>query len=102
MWKPSGTQGNNTQTRYNLHPRIKTTTSNINSIRHTLAQNHIVNLSGLFGSFTNCPTNVLYFQFWETISAEHGIQPDGTHVGEDAETGLDRVNVYWTEVSGAR
>lgn len=33
--------------------------------------------------------------FWETISEEHGIQPDGTHTGSDLTK--ERLDVYYTE-----
>ncbi|KAI9321847.1 tubulin beta-3 chain [Dichotomocladium elegans] len=37
-------------------------------------------------------------QFWETISAEHGIDPDGSYIG-DNELQLDRINVFYSEGS---
>ncbi|KAL5250219.1 hypothetical protein ACHWQZ_G016074 [Mnemiopsis leidyi] len=42
-------------------------------------------------------------KFWETISAEHGILPNG-HFDEENEIAesLDRIDVYWNEVSGGR
>lgn len=38
-------------------------------------------------------------QFWEVISDEHGIDPTGTYRGE-CDLQLDRINVYYNEVSG--
>lgn len=38
-------------------------------------------------------------QFWEVISAEHGIDPSGVYVG-DSELQLERINVYYNEASG--
>lgn len=40
-----------------------------------------------------------FFQFWEVISAEHGIDPSGTYTG-DSELQLERINVYYNEASG--
>lgn len=39
------------------------------------------------------------FQFWEVISDEHGIQPDGSYAG-DSDLQLERINVYYNEASG--
>ena len=39
------------------------------------------------------------FQFWEVISDEHGIQPDGTYKGE-SDLQLERINVYYNEATG--
>ena len=41
------------------------------------------------------------FQFWEVISDEHGIDPSGAYVG-DTDLQLERINVYYTEASGAK
>jgi hypothetical protein len=47
--------------------------------------------------------NLLIFQFWETISAEHGILPNGNFDEEnEIPESLDRIDVYWNEVSGGR
>ena len=39
------------------------------------------------------------FKFWEVISDEHGIQPDGSYQGE-SELQLERLNVYYNEAYG--
>ena len=39
------------------------------------------------------------FQFWEVISEEHGITPDGVYEGE-SDLQLERVSVYYNEASG--
>lgn len=36
------------------------------------------------------------FQFWEVISDEHGIDPDGSYVGDNAQQ-LERIEVYYCE-----
>ena len=41
----------------------------------------------------------LFFQFWEVISDEHGIDPTGTYHGE-SDLQLDRIDVYYTEATG--
>lgn len=41
------------------------------------------------------------FQFWEVISAEHGIDPSGTYIG-DSDLQLERINVYYNEASGKK
>ncbi len=41
----------------------------------------------------------MYFQFWEVISDEHGIDPTGTYHG-DTDLQLERINVYYNEASG--
>ena len=43
--------------------------------------------------------NIIFFQFWEVISDEHGIDPTGSYHG-DADVQLERVNVYYNEASG--
>uniref|UniRef100_A0A183D723 Tubulin beta chain n=1 Tax=Gongylonema pulchrum TaxID=637853 RepID=A0A183D723_9BILA len=40
-------------------------------------------------------------QFWEVISDEHGIQPDGSYKGESP-LQLDRISVYYNEAVGGR
>ena len=35
-------------------------------------------------------------QFWEVISDEHGIDPDGSYVGDNAQQ-LERIEVYYCE-----
>jgi tubulin beta len=40
-------------------------------------------------------------KFWETISEEHGINPDGTYTG-DNDLQLERANVYYTEAAGGK
>ena len=42
---------------------------------------------------------MLFFQFWEVISDEHGIDPTGTYHG-DSDLQLERVNVYYNEATG--
>ncbi|KAI1308999.1 Tubulin beta-2 chain [Halotydeus destructor] len=44
--------------------------------------------------------NQIGAKFWEVISDEHGIDPNGRYVG-DHENQLERINVYYTEASGA-
>ena len=41
----------------------------------------------------------LFFQFWEVISDEHGIDPTGTYHG-DSDLQLERINVYYNEATG--
>ncbi|KAK6027520.1 tubulin/FtsZ family protein, partial [Ostertagia ostertagi] len=41
------------------------------------------------------------FQFWEVISDEHGIQPDGSYKGE-SDLQLERINVYYNEANGGK
>lgn len=43
----------------------------------------------------------LTFQFWEIISDEHGIQPNGVYQGE-SELQLERIDVYYNEASGGK
>ena len=38
-------------------------------------------------------------QFWELISEEHGITPDG-HCTGNTQNQLDRLNVYFDETTG--
>lgn len=38
-------------------------------------------------------------KFWEVVSEEHGIDPSGLYKG-DSELQLERINVYYNEVSG--
>ncbi len=40
-------------------------------------------------------------QFWEIISDEHGIQPNGVYQGE-SELQLERIDVYYNEASGGK
>lgn len=42
--------------------------------------------------------NQIGSKFWEVISDEHGIQGDGSYAG-DSDLQLERVNVYYNEVS---
>ena len=42
---------------------------------------------------------VIFFQFWEVISDEHGISPTGTYEGDNANQ-LERIEVYYNEASG--
>ena len=41
----------------------------------------------------------MYFQFWEVISDEHGVDPTGTYHG-DSDLQLERINVYYNEATG--
>lgn len=43
----------------------------------------------------------LLFQFWEIISDEHGIDPNGMYHG-DNDLQLERINVYYTEASSGK
>lgn len=43
--------------------------------------------------------HAFYFQFWEVISDEHGIDPTGTYHG-DSDLQLERINVYFNEATG--
>ena len=45
--------------------------------------------------------NLIFFQFWEIISDEHGIDPTGTYHG-DSDLQLERINVYYNEASGGK
>ena len=40
-----------------------------------------------------------FIKFWEVISDEHGIQPDGSYKGE-SDLQLERINVYYNEAHG--
>lgn len=40
-------------------------------------------------------------KFWEVVSEEHGINPDGTYSGDNS-LQLERINVYYNEASGNR
>ena len=42
---------------------------------------------------------MLWLQFWEVISDEHGIDPTGTYHG-DSDLQLERINVYYNEATG--
>lgn len=42
---------------------------------------------------------LLFLQFWEVISDEHGIDPTGTYHG-DSDLQLERINVYYNEATG--
>lgn len=43
--------------------------------------------------------HILFLQFWEVISDEHGIDPTGSYHG-DSDLQLDRINVYYNEATG--
>ncbi|VDM22231.1 unnamed protein product [Wuchereria bancrofti] len=45
--------------------------------------------------------NQIGTKFWEVISDEHGIQPDGTYHGE-LDLQRERINVYYNEASNGR
>jgi tubulin beta len=40
-------------------------------------------------------------KFWEVVSEEHGIDPTGIYKG-DSPLQLERINVYYNEVSGSK
>ena len=42
-----------------------------------------------------------FFQFWEIISDEHGIDPTGSYAGT-SELQLERINVYYNEATGGK
>lgn len=44
---------------------------------------------------------ILFFQFWELISEEHGVAADGSYEGNDS-LQLEKINVYFNEVLGNR
>uniref|UniRef100_A0A0N4ZUI9 Tubulin beta chain n=1 Tax=Parastrongyloides trichosuri TaxID=131310 RepID=A0A0N4ZUI9_PARTI len=46
--------------------------------------------------------NQIGAKFWEVISEEHGIQPDGSFVGDNADKCLDRIDVYYNEANGGK
>lgn len=43
--------------------------------------------------------NQIGSKFWEVISAEHGLDQDGTYSGNNP-TQLERLNVYFNEAAG--
>lgn len=45
--------------------------------------------------------NQIGAKFWEVACGEHGIEPNGTYNG-DSDLQLERLNVYFNEVSGGR
>ncbi|VDK88824.1 unnamed protein product, partial [Onchocerca ochengi] len=45
--------------------------------------------------------NQIGAKFWEVISDEHGIQPDGTYKG-DSDLQIERINVYYNEANGGK
>uniref|UniRef100_A0A915DRJ0 Tubulin beta chain n=1 Tax=Ditylenchus dipsaci TaxID=166011 RepID=A0A915DRJ0_9BILA len=45
--------------------------------------------------------NQIGSKFWEVISDEHGIQPDGSYKG-DSDLQLERINVYYNEANGGK
>ena len=45
--------------------------------------------------------NQIGAKFWEMMSGEHGVQPDGTFAGTNDKQ-LERINVYFTEAMGGR
>lgn len=40
-------------------------------------------------------------KFWEVISDEHGIDPNGEYCG-DSELQIEHINVYYNEATGGR
>ena len=51
--------------------------------------------------FTFSRVFLSFFQFWEVISDEHGIDPTGTYHG-DSDLQLERINVYYNEATGGK
>lgn len=45
--------------------------------------------------------NGVFLQFWEIISDEHGISPNGNYEGT-SDLQLERINVYYNEASGGK
>jgi len=45
--------------------------------------------------------NQIGSKFWETISAEHGLDPTGAYIG-DQPSQLERMNVYFNEAAGGK
>lgn len=43
--------------------------------------------------------NQIGAKFWEVVSDEHGIEPDGSYKGTN-DLQLERINVYYNEVGG--
>lgn len=41
-------------------------------------------------------------KFWEVISDEHGIDPTGTYCGDNRDLQLERINVFFNEVTGGK
>lgn len=41
-------------------------------------------------------------KFWECISLEHGIDPQGEYIGDNRDQQLERVSVYYNEASNGR
>ncbi|KAI1733237.1 tubulin/FtsZ family, GTPase domain-containing protein [Ditylenchus destructor] len=48
-----------------------------------------------------CTLDLYPPQFWEVISDEHGIQPDGSYKGE-SDLQIERINVYYNEAIGGK
>ena len=46
--------------------------------------------------------NQIGYEFWKTISSEHGISPTGTYIGDNPTEQKDRINVYYNESSQGR
>ena len=45
--------------------------------------------------------NQIGSKFWEVISQEHGITPEGRYTG-DSDLQLERMDVYYSEAAGGR
>lgn len=45
--------------------------------------------------------NQIGSKFWEVISQEHGVTPEGRYTG-DSDLQLERIDVYYSEASGGR
>ena len=54
-----------------------------------------------FTPFNRVSIFMIFQQFWEVISDEHGIDPTGTYHG-DSDLQLERINVYYNEASGGK
>ena len=53
----------------------------------------------IFARNDNVCNDIIFMQFWEVISDEHGIDPTGTYHG-DIDLQLERINVYYNEATG--
>ena len=51
----------------------------------------------------SCTTHItlIFAQFWEIISDEHGIDPTGSYTGT-SDLQLERINVYYNEAGSAK
>ena len=61
--------------------------------------NFLLDLENVPSVWYNLLLFLFFFQFWEVISDEHGIDPTGTYHG-DSDLQLERINVYYNEATG--